>query len=219
MEFYFNDVVSSVQQSQKGLRAFFSSLYAINDREERSGDGLNKVTAYIRKLSGCNPLAQSLHQLLCRNEVGTRTQKVAIVEGLYNLFRELLPSLHKRRGDKIIEDSEVFENAPVCWAYLLSEAKKESSQHEVYVPIVLNSQPGERFCDPVRVPGLPDVFEREYVLQKIKDGERIPNCSVEILTETSMSRASDVERILLSLPPFIKTFPKWASSGLVTGQK
>lgn len=42
---------------------------------------------------------------------------------------------------------------------------------------------------------------------------------MEILTETSMSRASDVERILLSLPPFIKTFPKWASSGLVTGQK
>ncbi|XP_042170117.1 uncharacterized protein LOC112249387 isoform X2 [Oncorhynchus tshawytscha] len=218
MEFYFNDVVPSVQQSQKGLSAFFSSLYAINNREHRSGDVLSKVIAYIRKLSGCNPLAQSLHQLLYRNEVGTRTQKVAIVEGLYNLFRELLPSFHKRRGDKIIEDSDVFENAPVCWAYLLSEAKKESSQHEVYVPIVLNSQPGERFCDPVRVPGLPDVFEREYVLQKIKDGEKIPNCSVEILTDTSMSRASDVEKILLSLPPFIKTFPKWASSGLVTGQ-
>nr|XP_029513442.1 uncharacterized protein LOC115127963 [Oncorhynchus nerka] len=179
---------------------------------------MNKVIAYIRKLSGCNPLAQSLHQLLCRKEIGTTTQKVAIVEGLYNLFRELLPSLHKRRGDKIIEDSDVFENAPVCWAYLLSEAKKESSQHEVYVPIVLNSQPGERFCDPVRVPGLPDVFEREYVLQKIKDGEKIPNCSVEILTENAMSRASDVEKILLSLPPSIKTFPVWISYGRVTGQ-
>ncbi|XP_064844619.1 uncharacterized protein LOC135555798 isoform X2 [Oncorhynchus masou masou] len=215
-EFYFNDVVPSVQQSQKGLSAFFSSLYAINDKHY--GEGMNKVIAYIRKLSGCNPLAQSLYQLLCRNEIGTTTQKVAIVEGLYNLFRELLPSLHKRRGDKIIEDSDVFENAPVCWAYLLSEAKKESSQHEVYAPIVLNSQPGERFCDPVRVPGLPDVFEREYVLQKIKDGEKIPNCSVEILTENAMSRASDVEKILLSLPPSIKTFPVWISYGRVTGQ-
>lgn len=29
MEFYFNDVVPSVEQSQKGLSAFFSSLYAI----------------------------------------------------------------------------------------------------------------------------------------------------------------------------------------------
>ncbi|XP_064821010.1 uncharacterized protein LOC135539077 [Oncorhynchus masou masou] len=46
-EFYFNDVVPSVQQSQKGLSAFFSSLYAINNREQRSGDVLNKVTAYI----------------------------------------------------------------------------------------------------------------------------------------------------------------------------
>lgn len=50
-----------------------------SNREHRSGDILSKVTAYIRKLSGCNPLAQSLHQLLYRNEVGTRTQKVIYI--------------------------------------------------------------------------------------------------------------------------------------------
>uniref|UniRef100_A0A4W5S1H4 UBC core domain-containing protein n=1 Tax=Hucho hucho TaxID=62062 RepID=A0A4W5S1H4_9TELE len=216
MEFYMNDVVPSVQQTRKGLSAFFSSLYTI--KEKHSGEGFKKVNAYIRKLSGCNPLAQSLYQLLCRNESGSRTQKIAIVEGLYTLFRELLPSLNKKRGDKIIEDPDVFENAPVCWAYLISKAEKESSQHEIFAPICLTSQPGVRFCDPVQVPGLPDVFEREYVLQKIKDGEKIPNCSAEILRETSMWRATDVEKILLSLPPSIKTFPVWVSYGLVTGQ-
>ncbi|CDQ80336.1 unnamed protein product [Oncorhynchus mykiss] len=215
MEFFLNDVVPSVQQTRKGLSAFFSSLYT---KVQHSGEGFKKVNAYIRKLSGCNPLAQSLYQLLCRNESGSRTQKIAIVEGLYTLFRELLPSLDKKRGDKIIEDPDVFENAPVCWAYLISKAEKESSQHEVFAPICLTSQPGVRFSDPVQVPGLPDVFEREYVLQKIKDGERIPNCSAEILTETSMWRATDVEKILLSLPPSIKTFPVWVSYGLVTGQ-
>ncbi|CAB1338992.1 unnamed protein product [Coregonus sp. 'balchen'] len=208
-EFYLNDVVPSVEQTQKGLSAFFSSLYTINSREQRSGDGLNKVTAYIRKLSGCNPLAQSLHQLLCRNEIGTRTQKDCTISS-----ESCCQAPTKEEVTRSLK-TEVFENAPVCWAYLLSEAKKESSQHEVNVPIDLTSRPGERFCDPVRVPGLPDVFEREYVLQKVKAGEKILNCSVEILTETSMSRASDVERILLSLPPFIKTFPKWASSGLI----
>ncbi|XP_045065617.1 uncharacterized protein LOC123481255 isoform X1 [Coregonus clupeaformis] len=216
MEFYLNDVVPSVQQTQKGLSAFFSSLYTISVKH--SGEGFKKVNAYIRKLSGCNPLAQSLHQLLGRNESGSRTQKIAIVEGLYTLFRELLPSLNKKRGDKIIEDPDVFENAPVCWAYLMSKAEKESSQHEVFAPINLTSQQGVRFCDPVHVPGLPDVFEREYVIQTIKDGERIPNCSAEILRETSMWRATDVEKILLSLPPSIKTFPVWVSYGLVTGQ-
>ncbi len=49
--------------------------------------------------------------------------QIAIVEGLYYLFRELLPSLTKRSDDRIIEDIDVFEYAPVCWAYLLSQAK------------------------------------------------------------------------------------------------
>lgn len=112
------------------------------------GDDLKKVIAYIRKLSGCNALAQSLYQLICRATVITQIQRVtllltiqlqvnitgscrrfnfyftfqvAIVEGLYFLFRELLPSPTKRYGDKIIEDGDVFESAAVCWAFLLSQ--------------------------------------------------------------------------------------------------
>ncbi|XP_010873797.2 uncharacterized protein LOC105013731 [Esox lucius] len=214
---FFCDVVPLVEQTQKGLSAFFSSLYA-NAMERVADDRHEEVSTYIRKLSGCSPLAQSLYTVLHRNEIGTRTQKIAIVEGLYTLFRELLPSIHKRRGDKIIRDSEVFENAPVCWAYLFSNAKKENFPHDVYVPVVLTFERKERFREPVKVPGTTVVFEREYVLQKIKDGERIPHCSVKNLKESSISRATDVEKILLSLPPFIKTFPKWDPSGFVTSQ-
>ncbi|KAJ7994689.1 hypothetical protein DPEC_G00252100 [Dallia pectoralis] len=215
LAFFHDDITPSVQQTQKGLSTFYSTLYVIKGRY--FGDSFKKVIGYIRKLSGCSPLGQSLYQMMCKNVIGTRTQKIAIVEGLYALFRELLPSLNKRRGDKIIEDLEVFENAHICWAYLLSESEGESSEHENYAPITLTSQTGQRLCEPVRVPGVPEVFERQYVLQQIEDDDKIPNCS-EILSVTSIKRATDVEKILFSLPPFFKAFPLWISSGLVTCQ-
>ena len=53
--------------------------------------------------------------------------------------------------------------------YMLSLSYQTcSSEHETYARMYLNSQQGQRFSDPVRVPGLPDVLERAYVLQKIK---------------------------------------------------
>ncbi|KAL7858869.1 hypothetical protein AOLI_G00189710 [Acnodon oligacanthus] len=207
---FHNDIKPSVPQSLKGLSIFFSTLQAI--AKMHRGDEFKKVIAYIRKLSGCNALAQSLYQLICRATVITQVQKVAVVEGLYFLFRELLPSPTKRYGDKIIEDYDVFEHASVCWAYLLSQRPNESPEHENYAPISLNSQStDQRFSEPVRVPGVPEVFDREYVLEKIKDGEKIPNCTEENLREASIQRATDVEKILLSLPPSTNTFPLWIS--------
>uniref|UniRef100_A0A3P8Z502 UBC core domain-containing protein n=2 Tax=Esox lucius TaxID=8010 RepID=A0A3P8Z502_ESOLU len=215
VNFFYNDITPSVQQTQKGLSTFYSTLHTI--KYKYSGDGFKKVIGYIRKLSGCNPLAQSLYQQMCKNIMGTKTQKIAIVEGLYTLFRELLPSLTKPRGGNIIEDLEVFENAHICWAYLLSESEGESSEHENYASMTLTSETGERLSEPVKIPGVPDVFERQYVMQKIKDDERIPNCS-ENLSVMSMKRATDVEKMLLSLPPFFTTFPLWISQDLVTCQ-
>ncbi|XP_034143720.1 uncharacterized protein LOC105013985 isoform X2 [Esox lucius] len=83
--------------------------------------------------------------------------------------------------------------------------------------MTLTSETGERLSEPVKIPGVPDVFERQYVMQKIKDDERIPNCS-ENLSVMSMKRATDVEKMLLSLPPFFTTFPLWISQDLVTCQ-
>lgn len=53
-------------------------------------------------------------------------------------------------------------------SYLALFWQKQASNHEVYAPISLVSKDGDHFCEPVRVPGVPDVFERAYVLQKIK---------------------------------------------------
>ncbi|XP_040000548.1 uncharacterized protein LOC120799424 [Xiphias gladius] len=214
--FFINDVVASVQQTQKGISVFLSSLYAVKLHHSKIIQ--NKLIAYIRKLTGCNPLAQSLHQLLCRNEKITRNQKIAVVEGLYMLFRELLPQLGSERGNKCIKDLYVFENSLYCWAHLISRSKKQSSDLENYAPITLTSEDDNRFCEPVRVPGVPCAFERAYVLQKIKDGEKIPNCTEEILQETSLQRAADIEKILLSLPPFIKKYPLWPHHDKMTGQ-
>ncbi|XP_031720975.1 uncharacterized protein LOC116393107 isoform X2 [Anarrhichthys ocellatus] len=214
--FFINDFVPSVQQTQKGISVFLSSLYAV--KQHYTPEQRKKLISYVRKLTGCNPLAQSLHQLLCRNETLTRNQKIAVFEGLYILFRELLPQRRAQRGEKVIEDLEVFENSLYCWAHLLSEAKNQAADHESYAPIALTSEDGSRLSEPVRVPGVPGAFERAYVLEKIKDGEKIPNCTEEVLRETSIQRDSDVEKVLLSLPPSIRTYPLWIAQDKTTGQ-
>jgi len=49
--------------------------------------------------------------------------QIAIVEGLYVLFRELLPRPGQRTEEKQIEDLDVFEYAAQCWAYLIAMAE------------------------------------------------------------------------------------------------
>ncbi|XP_042587176.1 uncharacterized protein LOC109055439 [Cyprinus carpio] len=208
--FFQNDVRPSVNQTQKGLSVFLSTLYAIKLRH--GGEEFKKVVAYIRRLSGCNALAQSLFQMICGNLHVTRNQKIAVVEGLYFLFRELLPGLGERSGPKIIEDTDVFEYANICWAYLIAQGQNENNDLENYATISLKAYPtGKRLSEPVRVPGTPEVFDRSYVLEKITDGVKIPNCDEVNLLESSIQRAKDIEKISLSLPASFDRFPLWIS--------
>ncbi|XP_016407679.1 uncharacterized protein LOC107739942 isoform X2 [Sinocyclocheilus rhinocerous] len=162
------DVRPSVKQTEKGLSVFLSTLYAI--KRKHCGDEFKEVVAYIRRLSGCNALAQSLFQMICGNLHVTRNQKIAVVEGLYFLFRELLPGLNERSGPKVIEDGDVFEYANICWAYLIAQGRNESTDLETYATISLKAYPtGQRLSEPVRVPGTPEVFDRSYILDKITD--------------------------------------------------
>ncbi|XP_062291447.1 uncharacterized protein LOC133995953 [Scomber scombrus] len=159
-EFFSNDVVPSVQQTPKGISVFLSSLYVIKNQPTVLSH--KNLIGYIRKLTGCNPLAQSLYQLLMKNRFLSRTQKIAVVEGLYTLFRELLPKLGSKRGEKIIEDLDVFENSTYCWAFLMTEAKIETADHEDYAPVSLMSEDNKRFFDPVTIPGVPGVLEKAF---------------------------------------------------------
>ncbi|KAA0715789.1 hypothetical protein E1301_Tti013876 [Triplophysa tibetana] len=165
---FHNDVKPSVMQTQKGLSVFLSTLYAI--KENHYGGNFKTVIAYIRKLSGCNALAQSLYQLVCLNARITRNQKIAVVEGLYFLFRELLPDLNDTSGPKTIEDSDVFEQANICWAYLIHQGENENADKENYATVSLRAYPtGCRMSEPVRIPGFSEVLERSYILEQIKD--------------------------------------------------
>ncbi|XP_038137619.1 uncharacterized protein LOC119781281 [Cyprinodon tularosa] len=211
---FYNDVVPSVSQTLKGISVFFSCLYTI---AKHADVPRKKLFAYIRKLTGCNPLIQSLHQLQ-RNECLSKNQKIAVVEGLYMLFRELLPKQGSQRGEKSIGDRNVFENSLYCWAHLIDKAKDVTSEYEVFAPIDLVSQEANHFCEPVRVPGVPTVFERADVLEKISDGVKIPNCTEEPLRECSLQRAADVEKILLSMPRYFRTYPLWIYQDKVSGQ-
>ncbi|XP_006795317.2 uncharacterized protein LOC102785609 [Neolamprologus brichardi] len=51
-----------------------------------------------------------------------------------------------------------------------------------------------------------------------QNGEKIPNCTAEVLQETSLKRATDIEKILLSVHPSLMTYHLWISHGSVTGQ-
>ncbi|XP_038158603.1 uncharacterized protein LOC119794911 [Cyprinodon tularosa] len=215
-DFFINDVEPSVQQTSTGMSYLLSSLYIIKCKF--SGDEQKRLISYIRKLTGCNPLAQSLYQLLCKNERISRNQKIATVEGLYMLFRELLPAVGAKQGGKIIDDQDVFEHSTYCWAYLLSEAKKQTAEHENFAPYALNSEDCSRFREPVIVPGVPNAMERANVLKKIEDGDQIPNCTEDNLQITSLVRATDIEKILLSVHPSVTTYHLWISHGSVTGQ-
>lgn len=51
------------------------------------------------------------------------------------------------------------------------------------------------------------------------DGEKIPNCTEEPLREFSLQRATDIEKILLSIPRFVRAYPLWSHHHKTSGQK
>ncbi|CAK6961109.1 uncharacterized protein LOC128373950 [Scomber scombrus] len=61
-------------------------------------------------------------------------------KGMGVFFSSLYVILGSKRGEKIIEDLDVFENSTYCWAFLMTEAKKETDDHEDYAPVSLMSE-------------------------------------------------------------------------------
>ncbi|KAK2810026.1 hypothetical protein Q5P01_000445 [Channa striata] len=51
-----------------------------------------------------------------------------------------------------------------------------------------------------------------------QNGEKIPNCTEDCLKETSLKKAADIEKILLSVHPSITTYHLWIGQESVTGQ-
>ncbi|RXN29067.1 bifunctional E2 E3 enzyme [Labeo rohita] len=77
---YDNEKPSPSLLFQTDVRPFISVhtgilVDTIKEKLKHCGDDFKKVVAYIRRLSGCNALAQSLFQMICRNFHVTRNQK------------------------------------------------------------------------------------------------------------------------------------------------
>ena len=52
-----------------------------------------------------------------------------------------------------------------------------------------------------------------------QDGEKIPNCCEVELQESSLRRAKDIEKILLSLPPSVIRYSIWMTHENTLGEK
>lgn len=97
-----------------------------------------------------------------------------------------------------------FSNGPFCFALFWQE---QAADHEIYAPITLMSEDGSRFCEPVRVPGVPGAFERAHVVQKIKGKRKtLTGHKTHFMYE---EKNLDVwkERMQIAAPPFTDLLP------------
>jgi len=150
-----------------GLSCFMSCLYVITTRSQSSQiDCQKKLLGHLRSLTDFPPLMTALYYLFKRKILNT-AQRYAIVEGLYPLFRKLVP--------KTIQNDRVFEYSADCWTFIIEEAKERHATTEEYQELSLRcSLCGERLVDPVRVKNrseLTGVYSRHALLTKISSKE------------------------------------------------
>lgn len=103
-------------QTGLGLSAFSSMLYVISYYVGADETDL-KVLGRIMELTACPPLVHALAALFSRRMI-SMAQKVAINEGLFELFRIISPN---------VRDQNVFEHSKSLWDQLFSTARSESA--------------------------------------------------------------------------------------------
>ncbi|CAN0424417.1 unnamed protein product, partial [Lampetra planeri] len=189
---YIADIKASEKQSDSGICNFFSSLHVVISR---NGDHeLLKVISLIHRLTGFTPLTLSLYDM-SKKMILSNSQKVAVVEGLYLLFKKILNSA------KMEMDENVFEHSNSCWASLMNDAK-EITQMENFANVNLKcSCCNNRLTEPVQISGIPGLFEKRIINQKLKDNEAISGCSVKDLSPDKITKATDRQRDVLCLRP------------------
>ena len=104
------------EQSSLGLSAFNSMLYVIS-YYVGAGEMDLKVLGRIMELTACPPLVHALAALFSRRMI-TMAQKVAINEGLFELFHCMSPE---------VRDQKVFEQSKSHWGHIYSTAQSDSA--------------------------------------------------------------------------------------------
>ena len=191
--------IPRIEQTDEALTCFNSSLYCVAMKICRfKEDGINKVLGHIRRLTRCPPLIDSLKKLF-RNEALQFPHKVAIQEMLYLLFKQLLSSTNGLPSDVSIEDKDLLISSPSLFAYLISEAKNSDIDTEEFKEFdLICSLSNLRVEDPVLIPGSDLPFDRESVLEKIRDEEPIPGCIMDSLSEADIHPDTVRKNLLLS---------------------
>ena len=105
------------EQSKLGLSAFNSMLYVISYYLGADETDL-KILGRIMELTACPPLVHALAALFSRRMI-TMAQKVAINEGLFELFRCMSPTT--------VTDQKVFEQSKSLWEHIYSTAQSVSA--------------------------------------------------------------------------------------------
>ena len=99
-------------QTEKGMSLFLSTLLVLSHYIASDGTDLG-VLGLIMKLTACPPLVLALALLFDRRMIST-AQRIAIHDGLYNLFKAMLPAT--------VPKNEVYEHSRECWAHLITSA-------------------------------------------------------------------------------------------------
>ena len=115
--FTVKDISPLHQQTPEGLRIFFSLLFIISHYIAIGCKDL-EVLSYILQLTACPPLVMSLAVLFDKRMISA-AQKVAIQEGLYELFQALA---NINSGSKISANC-IYENSHKYWQFLFSQSK------------------------------------------------------------------------------------------------
>jgi ubiquitin-protein ligase len=111
-----------VNQTDKGIRMFYSFLFVVAFYITKGSLDL-RLLAFIYQITDCPPLIHALASIF-DNRIIAYAQRVAIQEGLFELFRlirhECMPSFIKEQP----EDATVFECSEECWKRLLCFSSK-----------------------------------------------------------------------------------------------
>ncbi|XP_006822901.1 uncharacterized protein LOC102801018 [Saccoglossus kowalevskii] len=208
------DIEPFTQQTETGLAAFYSVLYVVvNYVDEEDADN---IVEFVRQLSGCPPLAAALGTYFHHRNM-VYPEKVALLEGMYFIFRKILPRRHIGFGmvanTGIIENERVFEYSPACWAYILENSKNYEADVDdfKYVDLVCHLT-YERLAEPVKIVGREGqeyTCERRLARKKIEDCELV----VGVLFDPSLADAlipdTSLERLLMCLPYSRKSCYIW----------
>ena len=167
-----------VQQSASGMSTFNSCLRLLADESKalRNEDTLG----YLLHITQCPPLVLAL-KVLFEKKTPNKAHKVAIHEGLYQVFRAIVPSTPAMvPPNSSPADSSIFDQSILCWSHVLASAKRAHAAGMVFEEVALTcSISHQRLTDPINFTGGSEVFERQVVENTLAKGELIPGLSAD----------------------------------------